>query len=50
MNIHTKQDKIMNECIREKAGIAPIKEKTVKSNLRRFSHVTRPIEANNKSG
>ena len=31
---HTKQDRIRNKCIREKAGVKPIEEKMVESYLR----------------
>ena len=46
MSGHTKQDRIRNECIREKVGVAPIVEKIVKFRLRWFVHVwRRPIES-----
>ena len=46
MSGHTRLDRIRNECIREKIGVAPIEEKMVKSRLRWFGHVKRrPIEA-----
>ncbi|KAL4304934.1 hypothetical protein AHAS_Ahas16G0027900 [Arachis hypogaea] len=45
MSGHTRLDKIRNEDIRERVGVAPIVEKMVKSRLRWFGHVRRrPIE------
>ncbi|KAH1211080.1 LINE-1 retrotransposable element ORF2 protein [Glycine max] len=37
----TRQDKIRNEAIRERVGVAPIVEKMVKNRLRWFGHVER---------
>jgi hypothetical protein len=46
MSGHTRLDRIRNECIREKVGVAPIEEKMVESRLRWFGHVRRrPLEA-----
>ena len=46
MSGHTRQERIRNECIREKVGVAPIVEKMVESRLRWFGHVRRrPEEA-----
>ena len=45
MSGHTRLDKIRNEDIRERVGVAPIVEKMVESRLRWFRHVRRrPIE------
>ena len=45
MSGHTRFDKIRNEDIRERVGVAPIVEKMVESRLRWFGHVRRrPIE------
>ena len=45
MSGHTRLDKIRNEDIRERVGVAPIVEKMVESRLRWFGHVRRrPIE------
>ncbi|XP_070054435.1 uncharacterized protein [Nicotiana tomentosiformis] len=38
---HTRLDKIMNEDIREKVGVAPIDNKIQKARLRWFGHVRR---------
>ena len=46
MSGHTRRDKIRNECIRKKVGVAPIDEKITESRLRWFGHVRRrPTEA-----
>ncbi|KAK7258655.1 hypothetical protein RIF29_24237 [Crotalaria pallida] len=46
MSGHTRQDRIRNEYIREKVGVAPIVEKMVEYRLRWFGHVwRRPVEA-----
>lgn len=46
---HTSKDKIMNECIREKVGVASIEENMVELHLRWFRHVKRrPIEVSVK--
>ncbi|KAL5187393.1 Craniofacial development protein 2 [Glycine soja] len=42
----TRQDKIINEAIREKVGVAPIVEKMVENKLRWFGHVERrPVDS-----
>ena len=46
---HTKQDRLWNECIREKVGIASIVEKIVESHLGGLV-VCREVEAIVKSG
>lgn len=38
---HTRQDRIRNECIREKIKVALIEEKMIESCLRGFVHVRR---------
>ena len=49
MSGHIRQDRIRNECIREKVRVTPIAEKMVESHLRWFGHVQRrPIEASVK--
>ena len=40
---HIRQDKIRNECIREKVGVTPIIEKMVESHLRWFGHVWKKL-------
>ena len=46
MSGHTRKDRIRNDCIREKVGVAPIVEKLVETRLRWFGHVQRrPLEA-----
>ena len=44
MSSHTRYDRIRNECMKERVGIAPIVEKIVESHLRWFGYVwRRPI-------
>jgi len=38
---HTRKDKIRNEVIRDKVGVASVEEKLQESRLRRFEHVKR---------
>ena len=43
---HTRVDRISNECIRKKIGVAPIEEKIREARLRWFGHVRRrPLDA-----
>ena len=43
---HTRRDRIRNEDIREKLGVAPIEEKLVQYRLRWFGHIQRrPYDA-----
>jgi hypothetical protein len=43
---HTRMDRVRNDDIRDRLGIAPIEEKLVQHRLRWFSHVQRrPSEA-----
>lgn len=46
MNEHTRQDRIMNDCIREIVGITLTVEKIIETRLRWFWHMwRRPIES-----
>ena len=43
---HTRKDRIRNDVIRERVGVAPIEEKLVQHRLRWFGHIQRrPSEA-----
>jgi hypothetical protein len=43
---HTRKDRIINDDIRDKLGVAPIQEKLVQHRLRWFGHIQRkPHEA-----
>jgi len=46
MSGHTRKDKIRNDCVRKKVGVADIGEKMTETRLRWFGHVQRrPLEA-----
>jgi hypothetical protein len=48
---HTRKDRIRNDNIRDKLGVAPIQEKLVQHRLRWFGHIQqRPPEALVRSG
>jgi hypothetical protein len=48
---HTMRDRIRNDDIRDKLGVAPIQEKLVQHRLRWFGHIQRrPPEAPVRSG
>ncbi|KAG2564273.1 hypothetical protein PVAP13_8KG245076 [Panicum virgatum] len=48
---HTRRDRVRNEAIRERVGVAPIEEKLIQHRLRWFEHVQRrPPEAPVRSG
>ena len=48
---HTRRDRIRNDDIRERVGVAPIEEKLVQHRLRWFGHIQRrPPEAPVRSG
>ena len=48
---HTRRDRVRNDDIRERLGVAPIEEKLVQHRLRWFGHVQRrPPEAPVRSG
>ena len=48
---HTRSDRVQNVDIRDRLGVAPIKEKLVQHQLRWFGHVQRrPPEAPVRSG
>ena len=44
MSGDVRQDRIRNECIREKVGVAPIVEKVVESCIRWFGHLWKRLE------
>ena len=48
---HTRRDRVRNEDIRDRVGVAPIEEKLIQHRLRWFGHVQwRPLEAPVRSG
>ena len=48
---HTRRDRVRNDDIRDRLGVAPIEEKLVQLQLRWFGHVQRrPPEAPVRSG
>jgi hypothetical protein len=48
---HTRKDRIRNDDIRDKLGVAPIQEKLVQHHLRWFGHIQRrPPEALVRNG
>ena len=48
---HTRRDRVRNEVIRERVGVAPIEEKLTQHRLRWFGHIQRrPPEASVRSG
>jgi hypothetical protein len=48
---HTRRDRVRNEEIRDRVGVAPIEEKLIQHRLRWFGHVQRrPPEASLHSG
>ena len=48
---HTRRDRVRNDDIRDRLGVAPIEEKLVQHRLRWFGHVQqRPLEAPVRSG
>ena len=48
---HTRRDRVRNDDIRDRFGVAPIEEKLVQHRLRWFGHVQwRPLEAPVRSG
>ena len=48
---HTRRDRVRNDDIRERLGVAPIEEKLVQHRLRWFGHVQRrPPDAPVRSG
>ena len=48
---HTRRDRVQNEAIRERVGVAPIEKKLIQHRLRWFGHVQRrPPEAPVRSG
>jgi hypothetical protein len=48
---HTRRDRVRNDDIRERLGVAPVKEKLVRHRLRWFGHMQRrPAEAPIRNG
>jgi len=48
---HTRRDRVQNEAIRERIGVAPIEKKLIQHRLRWFGHVQRrPSEASVRCG
>jgi hypothetical protein len=48
---HIRRDRIRNDDIRDRVGVAPIEEKLIQHRLRWFGHVQRmPLEAPVRSG
>jgi len=48
---HTRRDRVRNEVIRKRVGVAPIEEKLTQHRLRWFGHIQRrPPEAPVRSG
>ena len=48
---HTRMDRVRNDDIRDRLGVAPIEEKLIQYRLRCFGHVQwRPPEASVRSG
>ena len=48
---HTRSDRVRNDDIRDRLGVAPIEEKLIQHRLRWFGHVQRrPLEAPVRSG
>ena len=48
---HTRKDRVQNDDIRDRAGVAPIEEKLVQHRLRWYGHIhRRPLEAPVHSG
>jgi hypothetical protein len=48
---HTRRDRVRNDNIRDKLGVAPIEDKLIQHRLRWFGHIQwRPLEAPVRSG
>jgi hypothetical protein len=48
---HTRRDRVWNDVIRERLGVAPVKEKLVRHRLRWFGHIQRrPVQAPIRNG
>jgi hypothetical protein len=48
---HTRRDRVRNDGIRERLGVAPVEEKLVQHRLRWFGHMQRrPVEAPIRNG
>jgi hypothetical protein len=48
---HTRRDRVRNDDIRERLGVAPVEEKLVQHRLRWFGHIQRrPVEAPIRNG